>query len=137
MDNQFFEKCKNELGIISTSAINANQTYLAFQQLRDLIKKEPELFDLSRSFYNMVMQNCIQVIFIELCKMFDYKKDSGGIRSLQNKIISNISLLDNNIQIDPVVFSNFQDSMGLCVNFNSLEEMITDSQSIRGLFCSP
>ncbi len=129
MDEIYVDNCKETIEKIMNSAINANHTYLLFRQLRDLLKNEPDLFDLSRAFYNRVMYNCIQVIFIELCKMYDYDTNSCGIRSLQNRMKSNISKLDNNTQIESVEFSGFQSSSGLCVRFRNLEEMINDSQS--------
>ena len=130
MDEQFKNKCSSTAKTIADNAVSANQAYAIFKQLWNLGSTEIDIFNISPVFYGSVINNCIQVLIIEINKMFDPDPKSIGVYGLLNKMKSGINQLkskESEETIETVEFLKFWDNTGYCITFSNLEELIEES----------
>ena len=95
MDRVFFEKNKTRLSRISDCMLQTNQAYSVIMQLRQFQYDHNDLINISPAFYQCVLSCCIEVLFIEIHKMYDSSTTSDGIFGFINTLDNNIHLLDN------------------------------------------
>ncbi len=123
----FFEKCKERCDRLMKITLHINQTYMVLLQIRDLRLQKHDVFIKSPAFYQTVFKNCTIVIFIELCKMYDFNPESEGLYALLQKMLNNIVLLDGNYQIEANKFINLTDDRAEVVHYHSIELLLHDS----------
>lgn len=110
------------------SSVSANQTFALLVQLRDFHDEQYDLFSVSPQFFNTVAFNCMQVLLVEIYKMFDAGKDNEGIRTFIEKTKKGINQLDNSVKTG----ANFIDSVfsmsAKVKQFDSLQSIIDFSE---------
>ena len=127
MSKTYEEKCKERCYFLSEQMIYANQTYSVLMQIRDLIENHNEIANVSPTFYQTVIQNCIQVLFIEISKMFDTDPSSESIRSLLDSMKKNLPQLNRSSTIEVCMFERIFDTKSYSIEFQNIEELIEKS----------
>lgn len=127
MNIKFVEKCKDRLNRISDSMLNTNQVFSVLMQMREFQQENNELINISPSFYGCVISCFIEVLFIDINKMFDPDTDSDGIFGLLNTIEKNIHNFDNNRNIEVNWTEELNFSKVTVRKYDNLEQLINDS----------
>ena len=107
MNESYFNKSGETLSRIMDDSICANQTFAILIQLRDFAENESDIFRVAPQFFNTIAYNCMQVLLVEIYKMFDNSKRNDGIRTFVEKMKEGISQLDNSFRIE----ANFIDAL--------------------------
>ena len=127
MDKQYFESCRKRLDKIVEAMILTNEAHCILLQLRNFQMNNNELINISPGFYNCIIRNCIEVIFIEMYKMFDENKDNDGILGFLCSLRDNYHLLDTSREISANETKKLQDTtMSIC-KYNSIIQLVESS----------
>ena len=107
-----------------------NSTYKCYQQIRMTEKNNPEVLEISPSFYSAVKNSFISTIIVELCNEFDRCERNLNLYGLLKSISKNIHQMSNPsdyFSINP--YLNFNDISEDSISFNGLTEFINYSIS--------
>jgi len=124
MDCVFFNKCKERLDRISDSMIHANQAFSVYMQMRNFQEEHNELINISPGFYRCVFSCCVEVLFIEINKMFDPDPSSDGILGLLNSMKRSIDLLDREKPIAAGVIEKIDGKKWDSYEYENIEQLI-------------
>lgn len=128
MDKQFFQKREEVLSRIMDNSIGANQTFALLIQLRDFYVEHNDLFSVAPQFFNTIAFNCMQVVLVEIYKMFDTSKDNEGIRTFIEKTKKGINQLDNSVKTRANFIASVFDMSAKVKQFDSLQSIIDFSE---------
>ena len=128
MDRIFYEKNKVRLNRIKDRMLQTNQVYSVIMQLRSFQQEHNDLINISPAFYQCVLSCCIEVLFIEISKMFDPDKSSDGILGLINRLEKNIHLLDNTHSIVAHEMDDLFSHRADEHYYKNIEELISESK---------
>ena len=99
---------------------------MVIRQIQSFCYEKNDIINLSPAFYQTVLRNSIQSLFIEVSKMFDISKRAEGIHRLLLDIQSNIDKFDKR-QFSPVFFTELTDRRAEARKMGSLEEYVNYS----------
>lgn len=121
------EKCKKELERLSEQYLKTNQTFENLMQLRDFQVNNNDLINISTSFFSQVIENSIEVLFIEISKMYDCCKNAIGIHSLLIRMKKEIRQLNNKKIIQTNVYKRLNDSEPKPITYNNIEGFLNNA----------
>lgn len=127
MDTAFYKKCRERIDKISHRMIFTNQVYSVIMQLRSFQENHFELMSISPVFYRSVISCSIEVLFIEIYKMFDPNTSSDGIAGLLWTLNKNIHLLDDEKEIEAIEFEDLSSNKGKIRRYKNVEILIKES----------
>ncbi len=127
MKKTFEEKCKEKHRRLITQAIRANTTYCILRQMLDQQENIKYLADYSPCFYNTFVRNYIQVLYIEISKMFDESEKSEGTRNLLIKMNNNRRQLSDHGEIEFNIFEKLTAKNAYSKKYKNIDELITES----------
>ena len=124
MNKTYEKKCIENCNILVNNAFETNQSFCVLRQLLEMQSSDIDILNISPAFYQSVIRNCIQNMFIETVKMYDSNSQTLGIKSFIDNIYNNINQLDNKRSIKVSIFSDLEDLFAEEKEFNNLTEMI-------------
>ena len=139
----FYEKCQERTSRLMDFAINANQSYMLILIIRDLQANKNEIANISPAFYQSVFRACLQILFIDVSKMFDDKKKNESTLNLLSDMQKNQAQLENigvianhfrhlgDMKSYPFSCDNLQDILYKCMQLIAQNE--DDIKSLRKL----
>lgn len=114
-------KCRAEKFI--DLAMNLNNCYVIYDQIRKYIYEENEFINLSPSFFRVISRALILEIYVESAKIYDSDKNNDSILHLLNDSEKNITCFTKN-KFSSVHFTSISDRKGTVINYDSPSDMI-------------
>ena len=122
----FFDKCSERSKRLIDVALHTNQTFETLRLVQELQAEKNDIVNISPAFFQNVKRNCIEVLFIEIAKMYSHDRESEGIRALLCDMNMHLGQLKMGKSIQINWFSSFTDTTPDVRQYDNLKVMVED-----------